>query len=132
MAANFNVVYTSGTLSVIPKSLSVETTDLELTYGDDPLEFISSEFDGFEYDQTVDMVYPDGVPYYFINASGEEFEIDALGAQGVGIFDIRIRASKNYNLIYGENHGKLTINKKTLTVSSGIWRSNLVNCHLTN
>ncbi|MGB5263454.1 MAG: S8 family serine peptidase, partial [Lutimonas sp.] len=118
MAANFNVVYTSGTLSVIPKSLSVETTDLELTYGDDPLEFISSEFDGFEYDQTVDMVYPDGVPYYFINASGEEFEIDALGAQGVGIFDIRIRASKNYNLIYGENHGKLTINKKTLTVSS--------------
>ncbi|MFD1314113.1 S8 family serine peptidase [Namhaeicola litoreus] len=118
MAANFNVLYKSGNLSVAPKVLTVEVADIEINYGDNPTELLSLTFDGFEYDETVEIVYPDGVPFYFVNAKGEEFEVEGLATQGVGTFDIRIREPKNYALIYGENHGKLIIDKKTLMVSS--------------
>ncbi len=118
MASNFNVVYRSGELSVLPKGLQPEIADLEIKYGEDPLPLITTTFEGLAYDETSAMIYPDGIPYYFINASGEEVEADELNSQGVGTFDIRIREPQNYNLIYGSNAGKLTIVRNTLTVST--------------
>ncbi|MGB5394864.1 MAG: S8 family serine peptidase, partial [Lutimonas sp.] len=118
MAANFNVVYESGELSVSAKELTVETANLEINYGEDPLALISTSFEGFGYEETVEMVYPDGIPYYFLNEAGEEFEVADLQEKGSGTFEIRIRESKNYTLNYGGNHGKLVVAKNVLTVAT--------------
>jgi hypothetical protein len=114
ISSNFKVKYESGKLSISPKDLTA-TTNKEIKYGEDPIDGIATQFDGFAFDETQEMVFPDGVPYYFVDETitspTVEDEFEAGDKLPVGVYNIKIRSSQNYII---NSTGKLTVTKNTL------------------
>ncbi len=105
IAANLNLTYTYGNVTITPATLDVEIEDFLITQGETPdLTAIVSNFNGFVYDEGVSAVFPDGIPYYFVDAEGNEY-VDG----DYGMFSIRIREPENYNLNF-VNDAKLYVN----------------------
>ena len=105
MASNFNVTYGYGELTIEPKILNVDTGSLVIQQGEEiDTSLITSNFDGFVYDESVELIYPDGIPYYYVNESGEVYETG-----DTGVFDVLIQNPANYAITYG-SIGKLYIN----------------------
>ena len=115
---NFNAEYVPGTLTVLPATLTANTTDLTIPYGrvltkDD----IVSSFVGFAFDEpnqeTVETVFPEadgGIPYYFIKEGGDGSEIEIENLKELGDYIIKIRDPQNYLIQYeGDSPGILTI-----------------------
>lgn len=115
-ASNFYIKYESGKLRITPKTLVVETDDLEIKYGEDPTEFLSTNFSGFVYDETAETLFADGIPYYFIDKDGNSLSANEI--KEIGVYEIKIEGTNNYNYAYGAGHGKLTVSKNTLTATS--------------
>ena len=104
IAANFNITYESGRLIILPASLQVSTSDLEINEGESiDMSLIQSTITGFEYDDTIETVFPDGIPYLFVNSDGTEYEVGDIGQ-----FDIKIIAPANYTIEY-TTVGKLNV-----------------------
>lgn len=96
VAYNFNINYDSGRLSILPETLHVESQDLVIYQGETPqIDPSSFSITGFVYDDTVETVFPEGIPYYFVDGDGNEY------VEGnTGVFFIRIREPQNYVLEY--------------------------------
>ena len=116
VGANLNVTYGSSIVNFLPKTATVRTSDLEINYGD----IITSEdfttvFEGLVYGETPEIVFPEGIPYYFVDIEGTEYEIG--DNKDVGEYEIRIRNPQNYILEFPEVVGILTVTKSTLNVT---------------
>ena len=124
MAANFNITYLPGSLTVLPKELTVSTDTLTITYGQLITKSdLTSSFDGWafegEYQESVATVFPEddgGIPYYFIKEGGDGTELEIGDLKEPGDYLIKIRNPQNYTIAYGNDHGILSIERKTLTV----------------
>ncbi|NNC70826.1 MAG: T9SS type A sorting domain-containing protein, partial [Flavobacteriaceae bacterium] len=104
IAANFNITYGSGRLSILPAILKVTTGDLEIHEDEIPdTSLINTSFMDFVFDENTETVFPDGIPYRFINSEGKEYEV---GDEGV--FEILINEPDNYTIQY-VSIGKLTV-----------------------
>ena len=114
ISSNFKVKYESGKLSISPKELKA-TTNKEIKYGEDPTDGIATQFEGFVFDETQEIVFPDGVPYYFVDETittpTVDDELEAGDKLPVGVYNIKIRSSQNYII---NATGKLTATKNTL------------------
>ena len=123
MSANFDITYGSGRVIINHKDLNVNTENITIPYGEKLteaklLEFTS--FDGWVYDgefkESIDVVFPDGVPFYFVK-NNEEFELAEL--KDLGDYTIKIKNPKNYliNSSNDENYGTLNIIAAELNVT---------------
>ena len=124
MSANFNVTYIPGNLTILPRELTVSTDTLTILYGEALTEqklLTKTTFDGWafegEYQESVETVFPNGVPFYFIK-DNVEYEINEVIE--FGTYQIKIRHPKNYQIshTYDETHGTLTLKKATLTATT--------------
>ncbi len=106
-------------LTVTKKALTVTTTPLELEYGQ-PLTLAALETSFKDLEGEVEpssLVFPDGIPYYFMTG-GDRIELPNV--KNVGTYQIRIDQTvtipKNYFLEYGVDHGDFIIIPKTLII----------------
>ncbi|MCR8669008.1 S8 family peptidase [Aestuariibaculum sp. M13] len=122
MSANFNITYGIGNVIINPKDLNVSTENISIPYGTDLTEAMLLDittFDGWAFEgeamESVEIVFPDGVPFYFVK-DNQEFELSELST--LGEYQIKIRDPKNYviNSLYDESYGALTITPATLHV----------------
>lgn len=113
--ANFNKTFAPAKLTILPKELEYTTNDIVVNQDEYPdTDTIIITFnDNFAYNETVEIVFPNGKPeFYFVNENGDEFEIG-----DTGVFHIKIREPQidnrvplsNYSLI-NNNPGRLFIN----------------------
>jgi hypothetical protein len=102
---NFNITYGSGTIRVTPANLDISTGDVVVDQGAliDP-SLIEVSISGFVYDEAVDDVFPEGIPFRFENANGEAYSPGATG-----VFFITLEEPKNYTITY-ERIGVVYIN----------------------
>lgn len=98
LESNFQVSYASGRLTILPATLNVtiEPNDLVIYQGD--ILEITASIEGFVYDDTLETVFPDGIPFYLVDDQGNEFN-----EGDVGVFDIKIREPQNYLLVISNN-----------------------------
>ena len=91
---NFNISYDSSTITVNPAILTVETGDLIVQQGETiDTSLISTSIRGYEYAETQDDVFPEGIPYIFEDINGVEY---TEGASGV--YFIKIEEPQNYTI----------------------------------
>ena len=106
IAANFNNFYDAGRISINPATLRASISDISIDKGEPvDLSNIIVDITGFVFDETVETVFPDGIPYKFIDANGHEYEIG-----DVGVFYISITDPLNYLIEY-DLDAKLTVTK---------------------
>ncbi len=105
IAANFNITYGSGTVTMLPAPLTVSTGDLVI-YKGDPIDtrLIETNISGFVYEDTLESVFPDGIPFRFEDEQGNEYKDG-----DVGEFIIKIDTPPNYT-IEETYYGKLIVN----------------------
>ena len=131
MAANFYIRYEKGNLTIEPGTLSVETEDFSSEYDtiitDEALPTTFTTVDtNFE---LIEAIFPDGIPYYFMKEGKSrdncvdddctEYTMGGPIKMDVGIYEIYIDdVANNYDLVYGDNHGKLIITEAKLTVNN--------------
>lgn len=121
MAANFNVVYDKALVTIDKGILQVTAVDFESSYGsvltDKDIPTTFSKTANYE---VIEAIFPDGIPYYFMKEGDPiEYTLDGEVRMGVGIYDIFIRdEAANYNIEYGESHGKFTISEAALEVAT--------------
>ncbi len=102
---NFNITYGSGTIRVLPAGLSISTGNLVIDQGTDiDPSLIEVTISGFEYDETVEDVFPNGIPFRFENAEGQAYVPGATG-----VYFITVEEPQNYTISY-EQIGVLYIN----------------------
>ena len=117
LSANFNIIYGSGNITFLPKTLISTTEDIEIVYGDVlTSDNFTTLFEGFAYTETREIVFPDGIQYYIVNSDGIQFELG--NPINVGEYEIKIRNPQNYNIDYSGIISKLTVNKSTLKVTT--------------
>jgi hypothetical protein len=124
LSANFNITYIPGSLTILRKDLTVSTDTLTIPYGQlITKNNLNTNFDGWafeeEFQESVETVFPEvdgGIPYYFIKVGGDGTEIEMDALREIGDYEIKIRNPQNYDIKYGNEHGILTIEPKTLTV----------------
>ena len=111
--ANFNKTFTPAKLTILKKELEYTTNDIIVFQDEYPdINNIIPTFNGFAYDEDIETVLPDGIPYYFENENGDEFKVG-----DTGVFYIKIREPQienrvplsNYSLINNES-GRLFVN----------------------
>ncbi len=121
MSANFNIIYGAGRVIINPKELNVKTESLTVPYGEIITESRLLElttFDGWafegEFQESIETVFPDGVPFYFVK-DNNEFELSDL--KELGDYEIKIRNPHNYLIksTYDDTYGKLKITAANLT-----------------
>ncbi|NOQ91868.1 MAG: S8 family serine peptidase [Flavobacteriaceae bacterium] len=127
MSANFNITYTPGNLTILPKELNVSTDNLSVPYGElltvEKLNLITT-FDGWvfegDFEESVATVFPDGVPYYFTKVGGDGTELEINELKALGSYKISIRNPQNYilNHAFDTYFGTLTISPTTLTAET--------------
>lgn len=121
MAANFNITYAKGNLTVLHKALKVGTNNLTIPYGKILTNAdLNTNFDGwaFEgvYQESVVTVFPNGIPYYFVKVGGDSTELDINELKELGDYTIKIRDAKNYKITYDNaSLNTLTIEAINLT-----------------
>ena len=105
LASNFNITFGSGRIGVTPAELTVSTFDYLINQGDeiDVTQFPLPEIEGYVYEENIDLVFSEGLQYYFVNSYGDPYE-----SGDTGIFDIYIEAPENYTLNF-VSVGKLYI-----------------------
>lgn len=105
IASNFNTSYGSGRLAVAPAKLTASTGDLLISQGEGiDTSLILTSISGYVFDETAFDVFPDGIPYIFIDANGTEYVSGATG-----VFFIKIREPQNYTIDYTQI-GRLFVN----------------------
>jgi len=123
MSANFNITYVPGSLTILPKALTVSTENLIIPYGQSLTkdDFITA-FDGWafegEFQESEAIVFPDGIPYYFVKVGDSDetpIEMDALKERGDYL--IKVKDPKNYATtnVVDLTNGILTITEAPLT-----------------
>ncbi|MCA0932617.1 S8 family peptidase [Lutimonas saemankumensis] len=119
MSDNFNINYEKSELTISKKDLVVNTTNFSIPYGGDIHAEITTAFD-FAYNDNPETVFPDGIPYYFVSTDQSDTKEYIMGDKmNVGTYEVRIRdVADNYSIVYGDNHGQLTITGATLTVTA--------------
>ncbi|WKK66337.1 S8 family peptidase [Lutimonas zeaxanthinifaciens] len=117
MSDNFNIIYEKSELSITKKDLKVSTAEFSIPYGSDINAQITTEFD-FAYNDSPETVFPNGIPYYFKSTDESDTKEYVIGDKmDVGTYTIKIRdVADNYSIVYGDDHGQLTITEATLTV----------------
>jgi hypothetical protein len=106
IAANFNNFYDAARIKVLPANLQAAISNLTIDKGEEPdLTTIVSQISGFVLDENIVTVFPDGIPYIFVDASGTEYQVGDIGD-----FDIKIENPENYNIAYTQS-AKLIINE---------------------
>ncbi len=98
IANNFNITYGRGIITVEKATLTATIGDLVIDQGTKLEEIdtslISYNIDGYVYDESVEDVFPDGIPYVFKDANGVEY---TEGASGVFFITID-EPEKNYKI----------------------------------
>ncbi|MDZ7613260.1 MAG: hypothetical protein U5K51_05785 [Flavobacteriaceae bacterium] len=97
---------------VSPKVLTA-TTNKKINYGEDPREGIVTNFSELTIDDTQQSVFPDGIPYQFVDKNGKAFDGSEMMPAGEYLILIRISADL-YKVI---SEGKLTIKQSVLAVT---------------
>lgn len=101
-----------GKLTISEAQLTVRTETLELEYGDNIANVISTEILGFAYDDSTTSTFGSVIPYLFIDENDIALNIDAV--KSIGVYTIQVTTPKNYEIVYAIDHGTLTINPKEL------------------
>ncbi|MFH4969506.1 S8 family peptidase [Gaetbulibacter sp. M240] len=123
MSANFNIIYSAGLMRINPRDLNVKTRNLTVAYGEPVTEAIlldRTTFEGWAFEgdaqESVETVFPDGVPFYFVK-DGIEYELSDLKA--LGDYTMKIRDPHNYAIssTHDTNYGTLSITKATLNLT---------------
>jgi len=116
---NYSIVYDNnqGKLTITKATITAKTNVLNQFYGTKiNASDLTTDFSAFAHDELINEVFPNTVPYYFIDSNSIRYE---LGSKiPVGIYSINIDDVNNYTFDYGENHGLLTINPAQLTVKT--------------
>jgi hypothetical protein len=109
---------THGIITISPTVLTAETANFETVYGENfESSNLTTVFGDFAYpDESSETVFPNGVPYYFVDMELNEYEIG--DKMNVGTYKIKIRGTENYLMEYGINHGSLTVTPAPLTVKT--------------
>jgi hypothetical protein len=93
---SLNISYESSTITVNPAILTVETGDLIIDQGSIiDTSLISTTIEGYKYDETLEDVFPDGIPYIIIDANGVAYTPGATG-----VYFIKIMDPQNYEIQY--------------------------------
>ena len=106
-------------LTILPAPLMVKTTGLEIEYGDNLLAVITTDISGFAPDETISTVFPDGIPYLFVDELNSELSIDVV--KELGVYEIKVSTateSANYEIMYADDHGFLTISPRHVLVKT--------------
>ena len=101
-----------GKLTISEAQLTVRTESLELEYGNNIANAISTEISGFAYDDSTTSIFGSVIPYLFIDENDIAVNIDAV--KPIGVYAIQVIAPENYEIVYADDHGTLTINPKEL------------------
>lgn len=101
-----------GKLTISEAQLTVRTESLELEYGDNIANTIITEISGFAYDDSTTSIFGSVIPYLFINENNIALNIDAV--KSIGVYAIHVITPENYEIVYADDHGTLTINPKEL------------------
>ena len=105
LAANFNISFGSGRIGISPTELTVSTGDYLINQNEEvDVTQIAINIEGYVYEETFELVFPEGLQYRFVDQYDGEYKDG-----DVGIFDIYIDAPDNYNLTYA-SVGKLYVN----------------------
>jgi hypothetical protein len=111
-AANYNITYNTGTLTVNPATLNVSANGT-LVYGQDPSNAVYSPF-----------YYPlQGTDTFSVVSGSADFSTDATATNSVGanytvfVLDTGTLTAANYSLVAGTN-GVMTITPAPLTVTN--------------
>jgi len=117
-SGNYVIAYDAGhsTITIGEAPLTFAPSAIPVTYGETPV--IDPGFGPFAYNDDVSTVFPTGIPYYFVDALGNEFEQD--GKLNEGDYEILITddPSDNYTIVY-EAAGTLSVKKAVLYVETG-------------
>jgi hypothetical protein len=95
IAYNFDITYGSGTITVNKATLTVTIGDLVIDQGVTiDTSLISTTIEGYKYDDEVEDLFPEGIPYIFKNANGETYTPGATGVFFISIAE----PQKNYEI----------------------------------
>ncbi|MFH4965508.1 S8 family peptidase [Gaetbulibacter sp. M235] len=101
---NYNVVNekddTHGTLTITPAILNVVISPEESIAIQGSIPDLSFEFSGFVYNENESSVFPDGIPYYFIDEYGNEYYDTSIP----GAYYVKIADPENYVIVSNEAH----------------------------
>lgn len=108
ISANLNLSYSFGRITIDPAVLTASTTGDIFIYAGDAVDTseLSVNFDGFKYEETVADIFPDGIPFYFEDAAGNEYTDG-----DTGVFFVKVRDPENYIVAY-ENLGTLFVSER--------------------
>ncbi len=106
-------------LTILPAPLTIKTTGLEIEYGDNLQAVITTDISGFASNETITTVFPDGIPYLFVDELNSELSIDVV--KELGVYEVKVStttASANYEIMYADDHGFLTISPRHVLVKT--------------
>ena len=101
-----------GKLIISEAVLTVKTGNLDLKYGDNITNAITTEISGFTYDESIVSVFGSSIPYVFTDENDIALTINDVKA--IGLYTIGVEAPQNYVIDYAEDHGVLIISPKEL------------------
>ncbi len=109
-----------GVLNVAPKTLLIEIQQsAPVLYGENTVGVsFNTNIDGLVGGDTQGTIFPGGIiPNYFEDVNDEEVprtRIELGDPLDVGEYFIRVDKPENYSIVYGDDHGTLTIDKAIL------------------
>ncbi|WP_297764468.1 T9SS type A sorting domain-containing protein, partial [uncultured Muriicola sp.] len=110
IAYNFSITYGRGIITVEKAELTAIIGDLVIDEGTKLEEIdtslISYDIDGYVYDESVEEVFPDGIPYVFEDANGVPYTEEAPP----GVYFIKIKEPLNYTFDENTQKGVLYVN----------------------
>lgn len=116
---NYSIEYEGaiGKLTITKATQTAETEYVEALYGSSvKASDLTTVFSDFAHEESLADVFPDGIPYFFVDGQDVRYELQSK--MPVGDYSIRIDEVDNYTFDYGTNHGSLTIKPAPLTVKT--------------
>jgi len=89
-----------GTLTITPATLNVIISPEEAITTQGVMPDLSFEFSGFVYGEDESSVFPDGIPYYFIDDYGNEYYDTSVP----GAYYVKVTDPENYIIVSNEAH----------------------------
>ena len=114
-AANYDISFSDGTWTIMPKTLEVTVLSQHVTYGDAAPEFADNEqfvtIEGFVYDETKDVV---GGKLVF----NTDYDVTNPDERGVSEYNLTAGGYEAANYVFNYTYGSLIVDAKAVTVTA--------------